>query len=472
VVPDIGKILLVDDRYDDDIKRAIAELVKRGMVVQYWNGEEPLPETIRNVRVVVLDLDLAGIGSRSGGFSDYSLAIKALHNIPGPYVVVILAQDFVSDDPDNLNNFYDDTYGPLCGFVAKERLSKAEEAADPSLLGKIIFKSINDTLRLIFLWEAVVDKAKDTAMCELFGGEVKETVSSLVKLLCLDVGQESAARELVSVVMQLVLRRTRERSEFSQMKTLINKLSKTQTTRAKYPTEEDLRLYNRLMFFKPDSMEDVWTGDIYRTTKVDSSKYDNYAIVLTPRCDLVHGKTSRIMVCYAFPLVEKYFDDPSFPLLKHDRTVVKRLENDKEKLLDWIRKRHPKKASLLESLLSSYPRMPTIKFQKEVVEHLEKTKKEFLKYMQQRYLEKGQFPEKLYTIWHFIEDDLAHPICFDLNNVESVELQHIEKWKRVCRLDSPFIEDMLEKYGALVSRIGVPNFNKSQKQLSIILKKS
>lgn len=464
----MGKILFIDDRYDEDIKKAISELVERGFTVQYWNGEEPLPETIRNVRVIVLDLDLAGLGARSGGIEDYSLAIEALHKIRGPYVVIIMAADFTDDDPRNLENYYKSLYGPICGYIAKEGLSKTEEAADPSRLRNILIKSINETLKLIFLWEAIVDKAKDTAMNELFGGEVEETIASLVKLLCLDVGQESAPREIVNYFMRLVLRRTREGIDFAQIRFLINKLSKAQR-KGNYPTKDDLRLYYRLMFFKPDPAEKIWTGDIYRMTNTTSSMYDKYAIIMTPKCNIGLSKTSKIMVCYGFPLVEEYFDDPIFPPLKHDKKVVKRITNDKEKLRKWVEKRHPENLELLKKLIKNYPKLKNSEFHKAVSDKIEKMRQEFIKHMRKRYLDQSQLPDNLHILWNF-EDVSAHPVCFDFNNINNIEKEEIQKGNRICRLDSPFIEDMLEKYGAFVSRVGVPCFNKSQNQLRILFK--
>ena len=464
----MGKILFIDDLYDQDIKKAVTELVKRGFSVQYWDGAGQVPETIRNVRVIVLDLDLAEIGSRSGGIEDYALAIDVLNKIQGPYVVIIMAADFTDDDPINLENYYKESYGPICGYVAKEGLSKAEEAADSSRLRSIIIRSINETLNLIFSWEAVVDKAKDAALNELFGAEVEETISSLVKLLCLDVGPESAPREIVNYFMQLVLRRTREGSDFEQIKILIDKISKQQRT-VKYPTKNDLRLYYRLMFFEPDPAEKTWTGDIYRMPNSNSSVYDIYAIIMTPKCNIGLSKTSKIRVCYGFPLVNIYFDDPNFPPLKHDKNVVKRIANDKESLSKWVERRHPENVELLKSLIEKYPKLQNDEFHEAVSEKIEKKRQEFMKYMKKRYLDQPQLTENLYSLWNF-EDGSNHPICFDFNNINNIGLSEIHKWNRICRLDSPFIEDMLEKYGAFVSSLGIPCFNKSQNQLNILFK--
>lgn len=467
MLSEIGKILFVDDRYDDDIKQAITELVERGFAVQYWNGEGTPPETIRNARVIVMDLDLAGVGSRSGGIGDYAPAIAALHKIPGPYLVIILAQDFTNDDPSNLENYYRDTHGPICGYIAKTGLSKAEEAADPSRLNDIIIGAINDTLKLIFLWEAVIDKGKDKAMQELFGEQVEEMIVSLVKLLWLDVGRKSAPREIVSYFMRLVLRKTREGQEFKEIKDLIDSIGVSKV-KSSYPTEADLKLYNKLIFFKPDSAEGVWTGDI-RRIKVADGSFSEYAIVLTPKCDFVLRTPSRILICKGFPLEEKHFDDPHYPPLKNDAKIAKRIANDKETLAKWVDKRHHNNLELLNGLIDNYPRISNSSFEQEVKQKLEEMGKAFVKYAKDRYLEKSNFPESFHVLYNF-EDGSAFPLCFDLNSTSRMERSNIENWERICRLDSPFIEEMLEKYGSLSSRVGVPCFNRSGKQLKDLLK--
>jgi len=53
-------------------------------------------------------------------------------------------------------------------------------------------------------------------------------------------------------------------------------------------------------------------------------------------------------------------------------------------------------------------------------------------------------------------------LCFDFKNILSYAIvPFLEmKWKRVCRLDSPFVDVMLQKFGMNSSRIGEPNINK------------
>jgi hypothetical protein len=86
-------------------------------------------------------------------------------------------------------------------------------------------------------------------------------------------------------------------------------------------------------------------------------------------------------------------------------------------------------------------------------------------YMKNRYLKGKSLPSKFHAIWNFRDEAGACGICFDLSNVRSTEIENVKKWKRVSRLDSPFVEELLEKYGHLVSRIGTLAINLSPDQL-------
>jgi len=424
VLENIGKILFVDDKYDDAMKQAITALIEKGMPVQYWNSKGEFPKTIRDVRVVVLDLDLEDIGERTAGDEYYLPAVEALHKIPGAFIVVIMAQDFNDDDPSKLMSYYEEQYkAPLCGFVAKEGLSKSQELEDPSRLEKLIETSIqeNKIFSLILLWEAIADYARDRALSDLVSKELENTILALIKSLCIPLGEEAAARELVAIMMRLVSRRTHEIEKYSELGDLIKELNAKLIEEGKeYPGDRDLSLYSRLMFYKPDDAEGIWTGDVYEVE--ESSKHEKYAIVLTGNCDFAQGKATRALVCFGFPINEVLFSDPEYPPYKTDPAVIKCLGNGMK------------------------------------VENMKE-------YMKNRYLKGKSLPSKFHAIWNFRDEAGACGICFDLSNVRSTEIENVKKWKRVSRLDSPFVEELLEKYGHLVSRIGTLAINLSPDQL-------
>jgi len=411
----VGKILLVDDKYDEAVQEAVLSLIERGMPVQYWNGKGDFPDTIRNVRVVILDLDLAGLGIRPPGPEGYYPAVEALKKIPGPFLVVIMAIDFNVEDSPNLKKAYEDYYGQhFPGFLADEGLTKDEELEDPYRLTNLVTEAIGKEriLDLILLWEGVVDSAKDLAMKDLAKVEIENAIVSLIQSVCKELGEESAARQLVSMMLRLVSRSVGGVREFEQFDNLIRDLNRSPT-----PPTQDPSLYHRLMFFHPQPSEAPWTGDIYEAT--NERRYDQYAIILTPACDLAQRKTTSILVCFAFPLKEECLQDREYPPYRIDSDLSRQLAG----------------CSFTDSTKDAVRR----------------------KYFQPG----GRLSPRFYRIRHFADSEDKEPfgICFDFNNVRSIGLDHLAKWKRICRLDSPFVEDMLQKYGSHVFRIGTPDWN-------------
>jgi hypothetical protein len=49
-------------------------------------------------------------------------------------------------------------------------------------------------------------------------------------------------------------------------------------------------------------------------------------------------------------------------------------------------------------------------------------------------------------------------LFFDFQSLESITFDEFKKrkWTRLCRLDSPYIEDLLQRYGLYSMRIGIP----------------
>jgi hypothetical protein len=188
-----------------------------------------------------------------------------------------------------------------------------------------------------------------------------------------------------------------------------------------YPCKEHISMNNKLMFYQTHG-ETVWTGDIYKTTGLP--KYDDYAIVLTPVCDLVQNKTAKVLTCIGFPVVETYFKDKKYPPYIIDNAVKDvALKGQEEKTAEYIKNR----------------------------------------YM----LGKPKLSDSLFFLWNFEDEEKNFGLCFNFNNVQTIDGLEIDsKWRKVCRLDSPFIQEMLEKYGRFASRVGTPEINFSPLKLN------
>lgn len=419
----VERVLFVDDDYKT-IADVTSSFLEQGIQVQYWNGSGNLPDSVFNVRIVVLDLDLTDSDMKAAmGDEFYIPVVDALRKIPGPFIVIIVAREFDRKDPAKLKRMYRRRAGvPFCGFIANKGLTKEEldSVHLESLINSLLEK--NGVLNLILAWEGIFDKAKDVALSEIAANNVERSIRALVKILCKNFGEsEGAARELVDEMTRLVSRRTCERKDFKSLAKLVSEINNTLLKKAKFPTKEDLLLYSRLIFYTPTEGEAVMTGDIFETAE----KF-KYGIILTPKCDLIQGRTKKVLVCYGFPLKKTYFRNKNYPPHKNDPVIAK-LHEEQHSMIDIARS------------------------------------------VEKRYL-KGTLPNALPVMWHFSPRKGTQGICLDFNNVQSVEIAEVKKWKRLARIDSPYIDEILQRYGSLVSRIGTLEINRSPSQLQDFLK--
>ncbi|MDG6996353.1 MAG: hypothetical protein JRN52_10560, partial [Nitrososphaerota archaeon] len=179
----------------------------------------------------------------------------------------------------------------------------------------------------------------------------------------------------------------------------------------------------RLMYYHPRD-ERVWTGDIFAT-----GIKNEYVIVMTPACDFAQNKVQRVMICYGNCVNNELIETLEFPLYKKDPMLVEITNNP---TLDAVKKK--------KMLLSTAKR---------------------------RYIDGKNKPARFYLLHHFVADSEQKPVtlCFDFQEMSSlapIDLNHGElakDWKRISRLDSPYMEIMLQNFGAYLSRIGAPSIN-------------
>ena len=422
---DIGKVLIVDDLYPT-IEEVTKSFLEKGIQVQYWKGSGNLPESIFNARIVVIDLDLTDLKMRIPGEIFFFPVIDALEKIPGPSMVVLVGREFEKEDPGKLKKIYKKRTGrSLCGFIAKKGLTKAE-LADPTSLEKLILEVLekNEILKLILTWEAILDRAKDVALSEIIIDNVERSIRTLVKIICMNLGEnKAAASTLINEMLRLVSRRTSGIKNFDYLVELIGKVSKTKIKITKaFASAAGSPLFSNLIFYSPSKEEDPMTGDILET-----SNELQYAVVFSPKCDLAQNKTKKVLVCYGFPLKKSYFRRKDYPPIECDPEIAK-LRNKGLKML-------------------------------EIAPKIEK-----------RYL-KGTLPKSFHIIWNFQPKENVFGICLNFSNVKSIDRNEIKKWKRIARIDSPYIDELIQKYGNLITRVGTLEINQSPRQLGKTIKK-
>ena len=119
-----GKILIVDDKFDD-VKELMLKLLNDNIPVQYWDSQSELKYALTNVRILILDLKLTeGQGEK---YSDnyFVPAAQVLNKIQGPYVLIILSGDYNKGDIDRLKDKYKDCFDdPLIIFEDEIGINK------------------------------------------------------------------------------------------------------------------------------------------------------------------------------------------------------------------------------------------------------------------------------------------------------------------------------------------------------------
>ena len=413
-----GKVLVIDNRYED-VEELIASLWRDGQGIVFLDTvprEEAIPS---NVRLVVLDLMLREDGELQP--EDYEQAALALWRIRKRTSFFLVAVWSIYVDPENeeqarkvvetLRKAYRDVAGeefpaPLLqpfgkdiGQLQLEREIQKWVASDPEA-------------GLVFRWETSVDNARDEAVSAIVNqAGIRETVKQLVK----EVGKEAAPREIISLFNRILGRNSisqveAERQAFSD---LVQAVSRVQDVSGNF-LEWYSKFRNLQVYFSPSANEPVWTGDIFSTGLQDPEK--EFALVLTPACDLAQRKADNLRLAYCTKVLPL---NPYDPRSEEVTAAVRKLKKG---------------------------RTGNYKNRQEAIRAI---------------IEGSGLPWNLYVLHFFktpTETEYFHLIV-DFSMIDSTPCKNgvvrvPDGWKRVARVDSPYIEDLLQKYAAFASRIG------------------
>jgi hypothetical protein len=427
-----GKVLVLDDSYDD-VKEAISQLLEAGIPVMYWKGDEDPPKAATNIRAVIADLSF-GDSLPRGEPSFYLPAIERLQKISGPYFVIIMSLDYIPDDPKHLKEALKTLDQTIPGFVFDDGILKADLLTQPQKVATFLKSALSNRLvmGLILQWEKIVDSSKDKMLRDFVKEELEHAMVQLVKLIYVDMDSNAVPREFIDRLSTLHSRTMADSESISSLRPLLEKIRKVDLGKVDHD-KIDQRLHWSLMYYNP-MQEDIWTGDIFKDDRKNDYAYD---IVLTPACDISHQKAGRILVCSGCALRKKFFKDVNYPLYTKDRMLYQTMKR-------LLEKKDKKAIHTLSGMLERA-------------------------YIQEKgYLEDRPWdrtPDKFYRIWNFRENPTGEQfgICFDFQDVTSYTIEEYKKLKTkpVCRLDSPFINLMLQKYGVYASRMGTPEINRS-----------
>lgn len=446
-----GKVLFVDNDYKD-VKDIIDRFTQEGIAVQYWNSVGENNTNFDNIRIIVLDLNLTdGQGEDKTELSYYQPAAEVLTKIRGPYLIVILSTDYEDGDIDNLKKAYTEfypEYPPLQTLGEEVGITKEVDFANFYEKIKNKFEEKN-VFKLIIAWEKLLDIAKDKTLHAISKEEFENEINVFIKSIKVDVGDGSLTREFVSNMTRLLSRYMGSGNEYEELSEILHHISEKSN-----PTEvlEPL-LQNMRAFYVPTKDEQIWTGDIFKNIDIDNenqssspigllSKIKNsiinsknskddkilieedeklwkYKIVLTPACDFSQAKVDNLFVCEGFALNWADLSNKNHPFYK-----IK------------------PKFSLPESTKDS------------------KIDEKNLREKLQRLFDQSKLKSRYCILKNFRENDSEEyfTLIFDLTRINSIKkcIFEFKENERLSRLDSPYIEDLLQKYGSYSTRLGIP----------------
>ena len=324
-----GKILIVDDKFDD-VKELMLKLLNDNIPVQYWDSQSELKYTLTNVRILILDLKLTEDQGEKYSDNYFVPAAQVLKEIQGPYVLIILSGDYDEGDIHRLKDAYKDRYDdPLIIFEDEIGINKDIEPNE--LYNKIRTKFENDDVfKLILSWEMLLDVAKDNILHTISDKTVENEITELVKSIVNDVGDESLIKEFVSNMMRFLSRYMNSGDEYENLSSTLKKINeKSDPEHASYSLLSYMRTY-----YIPNEGEKKWTGDIIKMKSDDmssqindSKKFWKYGIVLNPACDFSQNKVDYILICEGFA-IDKSILETNHPIHNIEKDLLKNNTKD------------------------------------------------------------------------------------------------------------------------------------------------
>lgn len=404
-----GKMLIIDDQFED-IKELINEFLRKGFPITYWNPKTINKPNLDNVRVILTDINISGAEPVTR--QNYDELAELLSGITGPFLLMFVSVNFDEDDSvEMMKESYHDVNGKnIPGIVMgvnfdKKQTSEVIEEMTKKLDDVITAQNLFQTLLVA---EAIINQGKDRVLSELSREDFTGAVETLLNTIENDTGSSSVAREFVLVLSRLLTRSPELSPQYNQLKDMINRLQTIQVggdTGSAH--QSDGWIYYNRMFYKPDNIDSHWTGDIFKIK--DEEPMKQFAILITPACDMTRDqKITYYKFCNGFVATESDLKSKEHPLYKADKS----LNGDSAKAIE-------------------------------------------------KYIKRNQsISLRFYPLNHFLDDakDDSRTLIIDFQSVRSLEPSSLStsKWEHIVRLDSPFIEDLLQKYGTYSYRLGVP----------------
>lgn len=402
-----GRILVIDD-VPDEVTKIVESLRLDGENVLYTSSM-PDDRFLDNVRLIIMDLFLVP----NDKMASYEMAAAVLEKLSQRtefFIVAIWTKVARNSDEDK------QIITDLRKIVNQRLLSQGRQTELQAVFLDPFGKSITQVelvekliklitsrpdCSLLLEIENSIEQARDRAVSDIV---TTASLPMILNSLREEVGDTALNREMINLFLRILARHARSNESMSKC---MEKMRETvqQTDAEKYGQIHSLQAY-----YAVDPNECVWTGDVLE-------KGDEYAIVMSPACDFAQYKTrpfEHIKLVHGFRI--------------NHADLINRELKDKHRTQLRI------KDSSFEACV--------------------------------RAVFEGKSLQKRFYVLRYLKDSISNKLfhlVLDFHQVSRIPfkataalLEKEEKWKRLCRIDNPAIDDLLHEYAAYSSRVGVP----------------
>jgi len=401
IVP--GRILVIDD-VPEEVVKVIDSLRQEGESVLFAPSMPEKDVFLENVRLLIIDLYLVG-GDKEASYEAVVGILDKLSQKSRFFVIAIWTKYARNTDEDrqiieDLKKIYEDRTKTALKAVFLEPFGKRIPQVE---LFERIKKSMafHPECGLLFEIERSVEDARDRVVSDIVD---TASIPVILRTLKEEIGDIALIRHVISMFLRILGRHCKPTDAMTQcVKDVIKKAPSIDAD--KYGHIHRLQSY-----YEIPKEELLWTGDILQRKNGN----EEYAVVITPACDFAQRKKRPL----------DFMNIISATRINHGDLT------DSERC-DGIKTRFKIKAS-----------------PKEVP----------------RAILTGTYLQKRFYVLRYLRDsqtdDLFHLVLdfqrvYNLPFKETAESLEKGGWERLCRIDAPIIDNLLQTYSGYSSRIGV-----------------
>lgn len=401
IVP--GRILVIDD-VPEQVSEMVDSLRLKGESVIFTTSM-PEDEFLENVRLLIIDLYLVGNDKEASYDAVASILEKVSETTE--FFIIALYSKYTGDAAKNKQIieelkeiFHRRTETDLKAFFLepfdKFSITQTELV---NRLEKAI--ASNPICGLLLEIERSIENARDHTVSNII---VTASVPVILKALEEQVGEVALSREMVGLFLKVLGRHCKPTETMSVcIKELISQSPSIDAD--KYG-----RIHNLQSYYIIPEQEAIWTGDVLER----KNGKEDYAVIVTPECDFAQRKKRPLDYMKLISGVRINHDDfANEELLEKIKTQLK--ISKRRTLEDCV------KSILTGGLKKRFYVLKCLKDDQDTIFHL---------VLDFQRISKLRFKEKVGALG-------------------------VGNWRRVCRIDTPIIADLLQKYSAYSSRIGV-----------------